>query len=422
MAFAAGLLSFVSPCVLPLIPSYLCVIGGIQMGDLSEKSGKFRPALVIKTLFFVLGFSVIFIALSVVLAASFALMGNAFRWIGWISGAVVIILGLNIIFDFLPFLNYEKRFRLPGAPRGAIGTFLAGAAFGAGWTPCVGPVLAGILLLAAQSGGVPRAVVYLVFFSAGLGLPFVLASAFFDVFAKTKTALRAHLPMIRRVSGALLVIMGVIMITGHYRALSGLAAKWQQSLTNRQNEKSQSVNAADSTVLQASAQADDSEMSDNAVPSSVINAFRNARLPVASRGIDPLDFTLPLLNGETVKLSDLKGTVVFLNFWATWCGPCRAEMPSMEAVYQKLKDRGFEILAVNIMESPETAAAFMNENALTFPTALDAAGGVSARYGIQAIPTSFIIDKRGLIVSRVTGSIDWNTANIIAALESLLLN
>jgi peroxiredoxin len=91
----------------------------------------------------------------------------------------------------------------------------------------------------------------------------------------------------------------------------------------------------------------------------------------------------------------------------------------MEAVYQKLKGRGFEILAVNIMESPETAAAFMNENALTFPAALDAAGSVSARYGIQAIPTSFIIDKRGLIVSRVVGSIDWNTASIIAALESL---
>jgi len=413
MAFAAGLLSFVSPCVLPLIPSYLCVIGGIQMGDLSEKSGKFRPALVIKTLFFVLGFSTVFIALSVVLAASFALLGNPFRWIGWISGAVVIILGLNIIFDFLPFLNYEKRFRLPGSSRGAIGAFLAGAAFGAGWTPCVGPVLAGILLLAAQSGGILRAVVYLAFFSAGLGLPFVIASAFFDFFAKTKTALRAHLPLIRRVSGALLVIMGVLIISGHYRALSGLAAKWQESLSSK-NEK---INTADSMALLASAPGD--AVSDTALPSSVISAFKNARLPVASNGVVPPDFTLPLLNGETVKLSDLKGQVVFLNFWASWCGPCRAEMPSMEALYQRLKDRGFEILAVNIQESPETAAAFMTKNALTFPTALDSTGSVSDRYGIRAIPSSFIIDKRGLFVSRVTGSINWNTPSIIAAMESL---
>jgi len=390
------------------------------MGALSEQAGRFRPVLVLRTLFFVLGFSVVFITLSVVLAASFTLMGNAFRWIAWISGAVVIILGLNIIFDFLPFLNYEKRFRLPGAPQGAIGAFLAGAAFGAGWTPCVGPVLAGILLLAAQSGGVLRALVYLAFFSAGLGLPFVLASAFFDVFVKTKTALRAHLPLIRRVSGALLVIMGVMMISGHYRVLGGLAVKWQQSLTNR-NEKNRAGGAEDNAVL-IKATPDDEAMSDNAVPQSVIDAFRTARLPVASKGVAPLDFTVPLLNGEPVKLSDLKGKVIFLNFWATWCGPCRAEMPSMEAVYQKLKGRGFEILAVNIMESPETTAAFMTQNALTFPAALDASGEISNRYGIQAIPTSFIIDKRGLLVSRVTGSLDWNTAGIIAALETLLHN
>jgi len=224
LAFSAGLLSFFSPCVLPLIPSYLCVIGGIQMGDLSESPKKFQPVLVIKTLFFTLGFSVVFIVLSVILTASFSLMGNAVNWISWISGAIVITLGLNIIFDFLPFLNYEKHFHLTGK-RGAVGTFLAGAAFGAGWTPCVGPVLAGILMLAAQSGGIPRAIVYLVFFSLGLGLPFLIASAFFDLFLKTKRLLSKHLRLIRWISGALLIAMGILMISGHYRMLSSLMSR-----------------------------------------------------------------------------------------------------------------------------------------------------------------------------------------------------
>lgn len=223
MAFGAGLLSFLSPCVLPLIPSYLCVIGGMPMGAIAGKNSKYKPDLIIKTLFFVMGFSVVFITLSIVLTASFAMIGT--RLLNRISGAIVIILGVNILFDFLPFLNYEKRFHISKTPRGAIGAFLTGAAFGAGWTPCVGPVLAGILMLAAQSGGIPHAIILLAFFSMGLGLPFVLASAFFDIFLKTQEVLRRRLPLIQKISGALLIIIGITMVTGYFNMLSRLAAR-----------------------------------------------------------------------------------------------------------------------------------------------------------------------------------------------------
>ncbi|MCL2879398.1 MAG: hypothetical protein FWF29_04055, partial [Treponema sp.] len=300
LAFAAGLLSFLSPCVLPLLPSYLCVIGGIQMGDLSDKKGKFKPWLVIKTLFFVLGFSAVFITLSIVLSASISLMGSALVWISRISGIIVILLGLNIIFDFLKFLNYEKRFHLSNTPRGAIGAIVTGAAFGAGWTPCVGPVLAGILLLAAQSGGIPKAVTYLIFFSAGLGLPFIAASVFFDVFLKAKNSLNKHLPLIRRISGILLVILGILMITGQFRTLGSLAAQWQQ------NTAKTGVSAGEPAVPVTPA------ASPYDTPQPVIDAFRNAQLPVAAKGNKPIDFTVPLANGGTVKLSDLQGKVVFL--------------------------------------------------------------------------------------------------------------
>jgi thiol-disulfide isomerase/thioredoxin len=152
----------------------------------------------------------------------------------------------------------------------------------------------------------------------------------------------------------------------------------------------------------------------------VIRAFRNAGLPVEQNGIRPIDFELFLLDGTRAKLADLRGRPVMLNFWATWCGPCRAEMPSMEAVYKRLKDRGFGILAVNVGENSGQVSPFMGRYKLSFPVALDTTSQVSTRYGIQAIPTTYIIDKRGLIISRVVGSIDWNTPEIIAAFETLL--
>jgi thiol-disulfide isomerase/thioredoxin len=159
-----------------------------------------------------------------------------------------------------------------------------------------------------------------------------------------------------------------------------------------------------------------------AVSLDVQKSFKDAGLPVQSRRISPIDFTLPLLNTGSQKLSALKGKVVFLNFWATWCGPCRLEMPSMENLYSRFKDQGLEILAVNSGEGRNDVASFMKSNKLNFPAALDESGAISRQYGVQAIPTTFIIDREGEIISRVVGSLDWNNPKIIAAFEMLLKN
>jgi cytochrome c-type biogenesis protein len=153
-------------------------------------------------------------------------MSGIFRYINLISGIVVIVLGLNIIFNFLSFLNYEKRLRLKNKPRGIIGAFLLGGAFGVGWTPCIGPVLTGIMIMAAQSSTVPRAALYLVFYSAGLGFPFILASFFFSAFLKFFAGIRSHMPLIQRISGILLIVIGILIITGHYQLFSVMAARW----------------------------------------------------------------------------------------------------------------------------------------------------------------------------------------------------
>jgi thiol-disulfide isomerase/thioredoxin len=152
----------------------------------------------------------------------------------------------------------------------------------------------------------------------------------------------------------------------------------------------------------------------------VVKAFKEAGLPLLARRMNPTDFSLPLLNGENRKLSDLKGKVVFLNFWATWCGPCRAEMPAMEALHRRFKDRGLEILAVNCQEKREQAAAFMREGGLSFPVALDGSGQISGAYGIRAIPTTYILDRRGSVIARIVGSLNWEEPKILAAFEALL--
>jgi cytochrome c-type biogenesis protein len=422
----AGLLSFLSPCVLPLIPSYLCVVGGSAP---NTDGGTLKPRVVAGTASFVLGFSAVFITLSIIFAATFSLMGGATRWIGWISGAVVIVLGLNLIFNFISFLNYEKRPFMAGQaarqtarqiarpPRGIVGAFLTGAAFGAGWTPCVGPVLAGILLMAAQSGGIPRAAAYLACYSAGLALPFLLASFFFSAFVKASEKLRARLPAIQKASGVLLVALGVLIVTGRYQQFSALAASWQP--------KAPAINAADDSSVQMVLISDGADSTGNSVAASAfspetIRLFAEAGLPFVQEGINPIDFTLPLPDGTTQTLSSLKGNVVFLNFWATWCPPCRQEMPSMESLYQRLKDRGLVMLAVNLRESAGQVSDYLRANRLTFPSVMDRTGGISGRYGVQAIPTTYIFDRRGLIVSRLVGSTEWDRPEIVAALESLL--
>ena len=241
LVFAAGLLSFLSPCVLPLIPSYLSVLGGVGLGgniksqsqtteDQSEKNHfTFQPRLFRASIAFVLGFSVVFITLGILVSATFSLMGNISRYINWAAGIIVIVLGINIIFDFLSFLNYEKRPLLqktmsPGV-RGMPAAFVAGAAFGAGWTPCIGPILTGILLMSGQSGKIGSAIFYLAVYSAGLALPFLLAALFFDSFLKHGSRFRKHLPLIRRISGALLVVIGIMILTGRYSAMNILIQK-----------------------------------------------------------------------------------------------------------------------------------------------------------------------------------------------------
>ena len=159
----------------------------------------------------------------------------------------------------------------------------------------------------------------------------------------------------------------------------------------------------------------------------VVTAFSEAGLQLLRRKASPKDFPLLFASivdeeagAEAKNLADFKGKVVFLNFWATWCGPCRVEMPSMEVLYNRHRENGLEILAVNAMEKRADVLEFMKNNGFSFPALLDESGKVGNSYGIKAIPTTFLIDRDGNIIMRLVGSINWDTPSIHAAIETLL--
>lgn len=232
VAFFAGLLSFLSPCVLPLIPSYVALISGVS-GRTAVTDGKVdaevsRRALV-NGLLFVAGFSSIFMMLGASATAIGALLGQYGEWISRIGGVIVLVLGLHVLGVLrVPGLDRDTRLlgRFSGGRRlGRAGSFLVGMAFGAGWTPCIGPVLAGILTLAATTGSLAQGMALLATYSAGLAIPFLLATVALGRFLTASRRFRKAMPWIERASGALLVVLAFLLLTGSLEALSAWTSR-----------------------------------------------------------------------------------------------------------------------------------------------------------------------------------------------------
>jgi cytochrome c-type biogenesis protein len=227
-AFAAGLLSFLSPCVLPLVPSYLSFVTGLGMEELESGDAELRRTTLIHSLLFVAGFSSIFLALG----ASASFLGQILReyqvWIARIGGVIVLLFGLHLL-GLTPFrwLQRERRMHLEHKPVGYVGSFLVGVTFGAGWTPCIGPILGGILTFAATRQTLDEGVLLLAFYSAGLAVPFILSAVGFTWFLATFKRLRRHIVWVERTSGALLVLVGLLLLSGQFTML----ASWAANLT-----------------------------------------------------------------------------------------------------------------------------------------------------------------------------------------------
>ncbi|MFW5694639.1 MAG: cytochrome c biogenesis protein CcdA [Alkalispirochaeta sp.] len=220
LAFAAGLLSFLSPCVLPLIPSYLSFVSGVSFQDLGE-TGAIRWMIITRTVFFVLGFTIVFVVLGIVFSGPALLFSGASQWINFSAGLIVVLLGINVMFDIVSALNMERRVHTANRPTSYLGATVVGMAFAAGWSPCIGPILASILLLAGTNGEVDRAALLLVVYSLGLGLPFLAAGAAFTRVSRYMQRIKPYFGMIRVVSGVFLVAMGLLIMFGRFQQLNG---------------------------------------------------------------------------------------------------------------------------------------------------------------------------------------------------------
>jgi cytochrome c-type biogenesis protein len=224
IAFIAGLLSFLSPCVLPLIPGYISFISGASLQELStaEEIRKIRYKVLLNSLMFVLGFTVVFILLGASATALSKLLLKFLRPLAIGAGVVIIIFGLHTMGVIrIPFLYMEKRFQANAKPAGLFGSFIIGLAFAFGWSPCIGPQLAGILALAASEHTVLKGIMLLLAYSIGLGIPFIITAWSITLFFKFFEKIKKHMQIIEWVSGALLVVIGALMITGGLGRIAG---------------------------------------------------------------------------------------------------------------------------------------------------------------------------------------------------------
>lgn len=223
VSFAAGVLSFLSPCVLPLIPSYISFITGLGLEDIQRS----RRTAIVHSLLFIAGFTIVFLALGATATVLGQLLFRYRDWVGRIGGVLVIVLGLYLLGAFnLSALARERRIHVAEKPLGYFGTLLVGMAFAAGWTPCIGPILGGVLTYTASSADLNRGLVLLLAYSAGLAVPFLLAALMLERFMGLLQRHRGRLIWMSRASGVLLIAIGILMVTGSMTVLSGWMQQW----------------------------------------------------------------------------------------------------------------------------------------------------------------------------------------------------
>jgi len=232
-AFLAGLVSFASPCVLPLVPSYITFITGVSFDELTteDKTGRIRRLTILHSLAFILGFSLVFIALGATATAAGKFLREYQDVLRQVGGVLIILFGLYLTGVLkIAALSREAKFRMTSKPLGLFGSVLVGITFAAGWTPCIGPILASILLYASTSEKAGTGILLLSVYSLGLGVPFFLASLGMNSFLAASKKLRSSLRTIEVVSGVILIVFGIALVTNLFRYFVSFLSRYLPAL------------------------------------------------------------------------------------------------------------------------------------------------------------------------------------------------
>lgn len=384
--FVQGILSFFSPCVLPLLPLYLGYLSG-SMGD-AQGAQTSKVKTLVNTLFFVIGISAAFFLLALGMTALGQALHQYQKIIIQVGGILIIAFGLFQLGVFRPMaLEQDRRIRFP-LQKLAMSPLVAlvfGFTFSFAWTPCVGPALASVLLMAGSADTALQGFALIGLYTLGFVLPFLAVALFAGVLLQLFQKHRNVVRYTVEVGGALLVVIGLLMVTGWMDTLSG-------SLAGSDPQATPTVQ-----VTEAPKETEPPESTD---------APQESRAPIPA-----LDFTLTDQFGNTHTLDQYKGKTILLNFWGTWCGPCRSEMPDLQAVYEDYGNNEKDLVVLGVAApnlgqegSAEDITAFLEENGYTYPTLMNEDASLFYSYGISSFPTTFMIDKNGNVYGYIMGA------------------
>jgi len=375
IAFVAGLASFLSPCVLPLVPGYISLISGISVDQmkLGDSNSARRRWVILNSLAFNAGLSLVFVSLGAAagLIGSTVLSNPLVRIVG---GVVIIAFGLQMLgWLKLKLLYKDTRHFSERKPNGLLGSLLLGSAFAAGWTPCIGPILGGIIGLAATSGGWKSGLFLSSFYSAGLALPFLLTGLALNQFLVFYSKFRRHLHKVEIASGVMLVLIGCTIATGYATRLA--STRLASVLPNFESRIK-------------------------------VNATETSSTASNDVSLTAPDIELATLNGKKVALQSFRGQVVLLNFWATWCVPCRTEVPELNALQKDFGTTGLSILGVSWDDSREGILQFQHDIPQSYTIALGGENLQEKFDGVRSLPVTVVIDRRGRIRHTIIGARD----------------
>lgn len=409
--FIQGILSFFSPCVFPLIPIYIGYLSGgaVSRSENGEPVYNQRKVL-LHTVFFVLGISFAFFLLGLGASAIGIFFNSRHQIISQIGGGLILLFGLYQlgVFGNSALLSREKRLslQLDKLTMSPLTALLMGFLFSFAWTPCVGPVLTSVLIMAAAAESRVTGFLLIGLYTLGFVIPFLAVGAFS---AKLLSIFKKHRNIVKytmKIGGVLMVLVGILMISGKMNNITGYFAR----ISSTENT------AAETSVQESESMNDPTEETEASEPETNETEASESETnePESQKeSIPAVDFSLTDQYGNVHTLADYSGKTIFLNFWATWCPPCRNEMPDIQKLSEIYPKEGEDAVVFLGVAAPgygnegsvEEITAFLEENGYTYPVLMDTEADLFKKYQVYSYPTTFMIDSEGNIFGYITGQL-----------------